>query len=282
MQVPGIEQKKETPKMFTSIPVRLLYFSPTGTTRKVLESIAEGLGEDNPKHINFTSFEARVGRKKRIEGGLTIVGAPVYTGRVALEAVRALHRVTAKDALAVGVVVYGNRDYEDALLELKNIIIESGFIPIAGAAFIGEHSFSTESIPIAHGRPDRKDLDRANVFGTLVKEKLNEVKDLSNIPRLNVPGNFPYRERGPERNISPETNDSHCLRCEKCKEACPTKAIKFLEGFVKTDRDKCILCCACVKICPTGARRMEDPPVVKFAQNLNAMCIKRKEPEFYL
>ena len=28
-------------------PVRLLYFSPTGTTRKVLEAIAEGLGADS-------------------------------------------------------------------------------------------------------------------------------------------------------------------------------------------------------------------------------------------
>ncbi|MBP1747261.1 MAG: iron-sulfur cluster-binding flavodoxin, partial [Deltaproteobacteria bacterium] len=169
--------------------VRLLYFSPTGTTRRILEAIAEGLGEDKPKHIDLTSAGARTGRRKIIRGGLTIVGVPVYTGRVALEAVRGLQKFTGTDAQAIVVVVYGNREYEDALLELKNIVVEAGFTPIAGAVFIGEHSFSTKKIPIAHGRPDR------------------------------------YRERGPARNISPETDDSICARCEKCKEACPTAAI---------------------------------------------------------
>ena len=76
-------------------PVRLLYFSPTGTTRKVLGAIAEGLGEDKPKHIDLTSPGTRTGRGRKIQGGLTIIGVPVYTGRVALEAVKRLQRFKA-------------------------------------------------------------------------------------------------------------------------------------------------------------------------------------------
>jgi ferredoxin len=262
--------------------VRLLYFSPTGTTRKILEVIAEGLGEDKPKHIDLTSSGARTGRRKKIRGGLTIIGVPVYSGRVALEAVHGLQRFTATDAQAVVVVMYGNREYEDALLELQNIAIEAGFTTIAGAAFVGEHSFSTRNIPIAYGRPDSKDLDCARSFGAIVKEKLVKSRHMGSEPPLKVPGNFPYRERGPARNISPETDDSVCVRCEKCGEVCPTAAITFIKNFATTDTKKCILCCACVKNCPTGARRLDDPQLVQFKQKLSISCSSRKEPEFYL
>jgi ferredoxin/menaquinone-dependent protoporphyrinogen IX oxidase len=262
--------------------VRLLYFSPTGTTRRILEAIAEGLGEDKPKHIDLTSAQTRTGRRNKIRGGHTIIGAPVYTGRVALEAVRGLQRFTGTDAQAVVVVVYGNREYEDALLELKNIVMEAGFTPIAGAVFIGEHSFSTKNNPIAHGRPDRADLERARLFGTMVKKKLEKPGQTHGELPLNVPGNFPYRERGPARNISPETDDSICVRCEKCKEACPTAAITFIKNFVTTDTERCILCCGCVKSCSTGARRLNDLQLTQFAQKLSITCSRRKEPEFYL
>lgn len=266
----------------TDSALRLLYFSPTGTTRKILEAIAAGLGEDKAKHINLTLAGAGVERKENIKGGLTIIGVPVYTGRVASEAVSRLQRFKATDAPAVVVVVYGNREYEDALIELHNIAIEAGFTPIAGAAFIGEHSFSTKSIPIAYGRPDNNDLDRARSFGAMVKEKLKKSRKIEAISKLNVPGNFPYRERGSARNISPETNDSICVRCEKCKEVCPTEAITFFNGLVKTDKEKCILCCARVKKCPIGARRLHDPQILQFIEKLSTSYSQRKEPEFYL
>ena len=42
-------------------------------------------------------------------------------------------------------------------------------MPIAGAAFIGEHSYHTEARPIAPGRPDEADL-QANAIYTLINE----------------------------------------------------------------------------------------------------------------
>jgi ferredoxin len=262
--------------------IRLLYFSPTGTTRKVLEAIAEGLGVSKTQHINLTSPAIRTGRNRKISGSLTIIGVPVYTGRVAIEAVQGLQRFKAKDTPAVIVVVYGNREFEDALLELQNITGEIGFIPIAGAAFIGEHSFSTESTPIALGRPDREDLHRARDFGAMIKKKLNDSGSLLAMSPLKVPGNFPYRERGPSRNISPETNGSLCVHCGKCAEVCPVAAITLKEDGVTTNKEKCLLCCACVKNCSSGARRLEDPQLTQFIQKLSIICNRRKEPEFYL
>lgn len=264
-------------------PVRLLYFSPTGTTRRVLEAIAEGLGVDKPKHIDLTSPGTRTGRSRKIQGGLTIIGAPVYTGRLALEALRGLQRFKANGAPAVIVVVYGNREYEDALLELQHIAIEAGFTPIAGAVFIGEHSFSTEGTPIAQGRPDADDLDRARSFGTMVQKKISNLGTLRNLPPLAVPGNFPYRERGPAHKTSPETSYILCIRCGKCADVCPVAVITLKEDSVITDKEKCLLCCACVKNCPSGARCLEDPQLTQFIrEKLSAMCSNRKEPEFYM
>lgn len=49
------------------------------------------------------------------------------------------------------VSVYGNRAYEDALLEMFDIAKDSRFILITASAFIGEHSYSTKSLKITQG-----------------------------------------------------------------------------------------------------------------------------------
>jgi ferredoxin len=263
--------------------VTLLYFSPTGTTRRILEAIAEGLDVGKTEHIDLTPPSAKTVGVKHIYGDLTLIGVPVYTGRVAMEAVERLKQIAAQKSPAIIVVVYGNREYEDAFIELKDIALGQGFKPIAGGTFIGEHSFSTVSVPIAQGRPDNKDLDCARSFGTLVKQKIDNAESLHNLTSISVPGNIPYRERGPARHTSPETSEALCIRCRKCAEVCPVAAISVHESGVRTDRAKCILCCSCVKNCPTGARRLEDQPLTKFIQEkLSAMCTKRKEPEMYL
>jgi hypothetical protein len=92
------------------------------------------------------------------------------------------------------VVVYGNRDYEDALIELHDISITQGFVPVAAGAFIAEHSYSTTKRPIAHGRPDPDDLDRAQEFGKKVREKLKGLRFLDDIGKIKIPGNIPYIE----------------------------------------------------------------------------------------
>lgn len=62
-------------------------------------------------------------------------------------------------------MVYGNRDYEDALLELRDTVASLGFTPLSAGAFIGEHSYSTAEMPVAAGRPDATDLQTARTFG---------------------------------------------------------------------------------------------------------------------
>ena len=206
----------------------------------------------------------------------------MYRGRVPIDAVSRLQRLKAHNTPAVVVVVYGNRAYEDALLELRDLASEVGFKPIAGGVFIGEHSYSTEETPIASGRPDKKDLKKAVEFGKEIQEKMGEVGTPEDLPRLQIPGNYPYRERSKRSEaISPITKEEQCIKCGKCVEVCPTAAI-IIDTLVITEQDACIRCCACVKNCPTNARVMEHPQVKNAAKRLSTNCSERKEPETYM
>jgi ferredoxin len=261
--------------------VKLIYFSPTKTSKKVVEGIVQGIEVDTVEHLDLTPPEARLWKLRGIQDVLTIIATPVYSGRVSLDAIQRLQKLKAINTLAIIVVLYGNREYEDALLELKNLVVEAGFIPIAGGAFIGEHSYSNDTTPIASGRPDSEDLKKAREFGKMVREKIRAIRSINEMVPLQVPGNFPYRERKTRSNISPVTQETICTKCKQCSMVCPKAAITVEETII-TNQNLCILCCACVKNCATGARVVEDPQIKQAAERLSKNCAKRKEPEIYM
>jgi hypothetical protein len=143
--------------------LRLLDFSPTQTTKKVLNAIADGLKPEAVMHSDLTLPDSirseEPGEEIRIDEGLTMIGVPIYAGRVAPEAARRIRQFNADGTPAVLVVMYGNREFEDALRELKDLAVEAGLKPIAGGAFIGEHFFADSKFPLARRRPDQKDFE---------------------------------------------------------------------------------------------------------------------------
>ena len=260
--------------------VKLIYFSPTGTTRKVLQSIAQGIAVEDVVHIDLTLPEDAQHATPSLSDELVIIGAPVYGGRLPVDAVKRFKQIRANNTLAVIVVVYGNREFEDALLELKHLAIELGFIPVAGGAFIGEHSFSTEDLPIANGRPDRLDVQRARDFGARIKAKVAALPSADAALDLEIPGRFPYEGGARAMTVAPVTRENTCTVCGTCAEVCPTVAIS-VDGRVATEVELCIRCCACIKNCPTGARVWEDGTMKKIAAWLNENCRARKEPQTF-
>jgi flavodoxin len=154
---------------------KLVYFSPTGTTKAVVQEIARGINPSTVEQIDITTPGARLQPLRTSENELLIIGVPVYMGRVPALLNEWLHAISAQNTPAVCVVVYGNRVYEDALIELKDILTRCGCTPIAGAAYIGEHSFSTDETPTAKDRPDARDLHHAESFGRKIQEKINTV-----------------------------------------------------------------------------------------------------------
>ncbi|MEJ2170573.1 MAG: 4Fe-4S binding protein [Desulfobacterales bacterium] len=260
---------------------RLIYFSPTGTTRKILESIAKGIAVNDVEHINLTLPEKAQETIPPFSDELVIIGAPVYGGRLPADAINRLKQIKASKTLAIIIVVYGNRAFQDALLELKYLAIELGFNPIAGGAFIGEHSFATKDVPIANGRPDSLDIQMAMDFGAKIQDRITALQSPGAQMDLEIPGRFPYEASGARSMaVSPVTKEDICTVCGTCASLCPTGAIS-INGNVATKVKECIRCCACIKSCPTGARVMEDSMWKNIANWLNENCSTRKVPQIF-
>lgn len=271
-----VKQKMETKS------IKLIYFSPTGTSRRVLEGIAQGIGGENVEQVDLTLPENSNQQIQAFSDELAIIGVPVYGGRLPVDVVTRFKHFRAENTLAVLIVTYGNREFDDALLELKNLAVELGFNPIAGGAFIGEHSFASKKVPIANGRPDSLDLRKAVDFGKKIQQKVNALKAANDRVELEVPGSYPYKAEGARpMEVSPVTKQDVCSICGTCARVCPTAAISINGSRVTTKVGQCIRCCACIKNCPEGARAMENETWKHITNWLNENCGARKEPQIF-
>lgn len=267
--------------------ITLVYFSPTKTTETVLKAITHGLTNSLGisgsaiTAVNFTRPQIRQTGVPSFDGDdIVLLGAPVYAGRLPADAVPFFKKLKASGTPAILTVVYGNREYEDALLELKDIALSCGFIPVSAGAFIGEHSYGSTKIPVAMNRPDEDDRIIASDFGDNSGNLLKKTNDLKTLSVLEIPGNRPYRDgmgKGAPDFI--EVTDM-CTSCGTCAAACPTNAIDAQMGFAAVP-DLCIQCCACIKACPEQARLMKEGPVMEKARWLNQNCSAPKTPQTF-
>lgn len=241
------------------------YFSPTGTTCRVAAAIAGGFScPVTEMDLSRADCTGQLG-----EDTVLLAAVPVYGGRVPGVALERLGRLRGEGQKAVAVVVYGNREFDDALLELKDALVQNGFRVVAAAAFVAEHSIVRS---IAAGRPDAKDLAAAEGFGAAVAEKLSTLTDVE------VPGHAPYVPVKPSA-FHPKAG-SECVRCGQCARECPVGAIPA-EGPGETLEDVCINCMRCVKLCPVQARALPAPFLAGAAKMLSEKAAGCKLPQLF-
>ncbi|MDP4197057.1 MAG: EFR1 family ferrodoxin, partial [Bacteroidota bacterium] len=254
--------------------IKLVCFSPTRTTKTIIQAVARGINNSNTELIDITSPRERELQLLTYENELLIVAVPVYMGRVPAIVSEWLQGIKAYNTPVVCIVVYGNRAYENALLELKDILTKCGGKTVAGAAYIGEHSFSSKETPIAEFRPDKEDLIHAELFGRNIKEKLLNISSVDHIPNLNIPGSYPYGGVTELWSVDFIAISEECTQCGICAQVCPVNAIDS-ENINMIDKVKCITCCACIKNCPQNARTMKPGPVKDAAIRLNKLYKER-------
>ena len=114
--------------------VQLITFSPTCTSKQVGEAIVHGTGISSVSKVDLTLEAA--GKREVPSHALAVITVPVYGGHVAPLALERMKELHADGAPAVVVVVYGNRAYEKALVELDAFVTKLGFKVIAGATFV--------------------------------------------------------------------------------------------------------------------------------------------------
>ena len=268
--------------------INSLYFSPTGGSKQVVKTISNHLyhkfnSDILKEEIDFTDPEIRKEKFTFQAEEIVIIAVPVYAGRVPNILLDFLNSISGNNTPAAAVVTYGNRNYDDALIELRDILVNNGFIVTAAAAFIGEHSFSET---LAAGRPNKKDLQLAEKMGDKIYNKLKSQKKISNI---SVKGQRPYRDYYQPRDgegkpinilkVKPKTDDS-CIDCKLCVELCPMGSIEAQD--VSKINGICIKCGACIKRCPVEAKYYDDQDYLYHKKDLEVTYKEDKEVELFL
>ena len=268
-----------------------VYFSGTGTTRRTVERIASGLAEKLALPVEKVDFSRPQVRQQELRfdaADLVVFGTPVYAGRVPNVLLPFLQeKIVGGGALAVPVVLFGNRAYDDALMELRNILAADGLHPVAAAAFVGEHSFSRT---LGQGRPNENDEALMDEFAAKTADLVRRLPAAPEKP-VAVGGQEPLRPYYTPRDragnpinilkVKPKTDMTRCGGCGLCAEMCPMGSIDPTD--VSAVRGICIKCCACVKGCPTGAKYFDDAGYLYHQHELEAQYARPAENEvFYL
>lgn len=250
-----------------------IVFSPTGGTEKVADALAGELaGTDGVvTRVDLRDSHAGAEGVSLDANALAVIVAPCYAGRVPAVAMERLGTIAGNGAKAVVAIAYGNRAYDDALLELKDGAEAAGFVVVAAVAAIAEHSIARQ---FAASEPGEGQVRTLTLFARQIAGKMQRAVGGD----VAVPGNRPYRKAGSVPLVPKASNV--CSSCGACTAGCPVGAID--PKSLAVSKERCIACMRCVAVFPQQARGVSKLMLKATAMKLEKECSKHREPELYL
>ncbi|WP_165062920.1 4Fe-4S binding protein [Adlercreutzia sp. ZJ154] len=249
-----------------------IVFSPTGGTGKIAGVLCESLSDGGEiRTIDLSDPFVNESDLVLDPAGLSVISMPCFGGRVPALALERLQKIDPQGSKSIVVIAYGNRAYDDALLELKDSAEKMGFDVIAAISAITEHSIMHQ---YATGMPDLPEVDALKKFAEEIKEKMQAG---ANEP-FEVPGNTPYKKAGSVPLVPKVTGN--CVSCGECARACPAAAINS-EDYA-ANKALCISCMRCIQVCPKNARSINKMMVSVAAKAIKKACMEKKDPELFL
>lgn len=249
-----------------------ILFSPCGGTRRIAEILEREWREAKSICIDLCNPQITERLPHFQKEDICIIAMPSYGGRAPQAALQRLRAMQGNKASAILVCSYGNRAYEDTLLEMKDCAQESGFVCRAAIAAVAEHSIMHQ---YGAGRPDAQDTQELGAFAQQIRRHLK--KDAGCV--LHVAGNHPYKSYGGVP-LKPSA-DKQCMQCGQCATQCPVQAIP-VEHPEKTDTARCISCMRCIAVCPVHARSLNKLMLAVSVKKLHKACVTRKDNELFL
>jgi ferredoxin len=249
----------------------LMYFSPTGGVKKVIDIVTSEISVD--EQIDLTDPNTDFGAYTLTADDVCVIGIPSFEGRVPTTALERIRQIKcAGGGIAVVVVVYGNRAYDDTLLELKTETEACGFVVTAAVVAVAEHSIMRQ---FGAGRPDERDEIELRGYA---KEIAKLITERTQRDAFTVPGNTPYKKCGGVP-LKPKAG-KNCTKCGLCAEKCPVRAIPP-DNPKSTDNDACVSCMRCIVLCPNNARKLNKAMLFAAALAMKKLFEARKQNELH-
>ena len=258
----------------------IIYFSATGTTRKIVKAISQGL--DCNTHFTDITLEKNRKTYHPSDSDLIVIATPIYGERIPRFIYDFLTHIQGGSRPLIALSVYGNIGFGISLKQFEDYAAKNHFRLIAAGAFIGQHTYASEEVPVAYGRPDIVDLKQAAEFGRKIREKINTNDFISpDIPKSTLPKFITRLPDALTRFLirQPVLDALICNACQACSNSCPVGAIN--SASLQIDEQKCIRCYACVKACPKSARVAKFRFRI-FGQIFKIIGKKRKENQMFL
>ncbi len=267
--------------------IALYYFSGTGNTERIADTIARELEELNVEidTFNITSYKERQQNYDLAHYNAFIFGFPIYAWRAPRVVREWLKSLNGKGKRCATFFTYGGVTFGAAHYNTKEILEGSNFILIASSEFPGKHTFNLAGWDFLENRPDKGDFDIAKKFARKILKRFQE-KEISRIdiedPMISkqIFEKFEKREKSLPK---PSRSGKECSMCRTCEEVCPSSAMNADTG--EADNDKCLRCLRCMINCPDNVLEIADmSKIIEFILNANNLTkheLERRKSKIY-
>jgi ferredoxin len=247
-----------------------IHFSPTGGTENIANAITKYWSPI--EKIDLSVSDNNYSKYSLSNDDIAIIAMPSFGGLAPQIALERLSKINGNSAKCILVCVYGNRAYDDTLVQMADVAEQCGFHVIAAISAVAEHSIMHQ---YATGRPNSADYNQLSDFVAKIEEKMKA----GNFAKPALPGNRPYKKAGRVGLVPKAT--SGCTECGLCSKQCPVGAINP-QFPKKTDVQKCISCMRCVSNCPQHARKVSKLMVFIASCAIKKACSEIKQNELFI
>ena len=268
-----MKKSKQKKRVQTRARVAIVWFSPSGSTRKVAEAYRKVLGGAGASvqmlplersQAFFEQGDAAAFWQQLEPFDLLLVGGPIYIDHMQYNLTDLLYEAPFAGKKGAGSYAavfstFGKVEPGVGLAEAARILSRKGYSVISGLEVDAVHS-ATRLLPepVSGGLPG-KELDAwiktsvESMLATLGKRKKGSLDLVLSQRFQEVPD---LRSEQEVLALYPEVafDENLCTGCGKCVRVCPTLDLSLVEEIpVHREDSRCIHCTNCLVACPAGA-----------------------------